>query len=146
MSLLTLDDVEHHLAPDTILPAQFFGQRQEFSPEHRLWLDILMDAIRTVQRRECVPGGSDDRTPHKSRQIWADAVEWFADTAVYIGSFQYVCEIFDLDADWFRDRLRTAKRAPRNNYLQGKGNNRLVDTEAMRERINRNRARLRANA
>lgn len=106
-----LDDISL-LAPDTILPAQYYARAQKLGPEARLWFATLMDVIRTIQTRRVPPGQAD--RPRMITQVYRDALAWLSDDGNHLGSFHYVCEIFDLDPDYIRLKLTTANPVPRN--------------------------------
>ena len=90
------------LAPDTILPSQYFGAlrgRTEMSGERRLMVAILEDALRCFQKHV----GDQDA---KGRQLFLDAEEWImTDNPTWFFSFPNVCSTLDLDPDYVRQGL-----------------------------------------
>ena len=107
-------DTHPMVADTTILPSQYFNRAQKLGPEARMWFAILTDAIRTIELKRPTTTSGNEFRPKKSNQIYLETVKWFADTTVRIGSFHFICEIFDLDPDSVRRRLATANPVPRN--------------------------------
>lgn len=85
---------------DPILPERFHAEvRALRDPERRLRLAVLEDAIRYFQR---YAGSTDGR----EQALYEDAVEWLSSrdrTEPY--SFENVCDVLGLDADYVRGRL-----------------------------------------
>ena len=89
------------LAPDAILPSQYFGHRDrtDMAGERRLMVAVLEDALRCFQKHVA------DRDP-KGRQLYLDAEEWImTDNATWFFSFPNVCATLDLDPDYVRQGL-----------------------------------------
>jgi hypothetical protein len=99
------------LAPDTMLPSQFFGALRRGVPlsgERRLMVAVLEDALHCYQKHV----DSDDP---RHRQLFAEAEEWIeADEPTWFFSFPNVCHTLDLEPDYVRTGLhkwRDARRA-----------------------------------
>ena len=75
------------LAPLSVLPSQFVEARPR-SPEQRLCLAILEDALRCLQRHPPT-----DRIDREREEAWA----WFASDAAYPFSFVDVCFWLELN-------------------------------------------------
>jgi len=92
--------------PDTLLPSQFFDRvrrRSEHDPERRLMIAVLEDAV-DVYRKQV--GATDQR----GQQLFREAEEWIDDTdRSWLFSFENVCDVLDLDADYLRRGLRAWK-------------------------------------
>ncbi len=99
------------LAPDAMLPAQFFAVlhgRGDLSAERRLVVAVLEDAL------HCFLKHVDAANP-KQRQLFLDAEEWImGDNPTWFFSFPNVCDTLGLDPDYMREGLakwRDARRA-----------------------------------
>jgi len=90
------------LAPETVLPSQFFDRLQidaSLQPEKRLMLAVLEDAVGTFQKYV------NQRSRH-GRRLFGEAEEWFASTAAdWPFAFVNVCQALGLDADYLRAGL-----------------------------------------
>jgi len=87
------------LEPETVLPEQFFRRSGGSSPEQRLMLAVLEEALVDLRR-------SADRRTLRMRRL-ADEVEgWFAaDDDGWPCSFLRICDALGLDAAAVRTRL-----------------------------------------
>ena len=92
--------------PDTLLPSQFFDRarrRSEHDPERRLMIAVLEDAV-DVYRKQA--GTSDQR----GQQLFCEAEEWIESTdRSWLFSFENICDVIDLDADYLRRGLHAWK-------------------------------------
>ena len=92
--------------PDTLLPTQFFDRvrrRSEHDAERRLMIAVLEDAV-DVYRKQA--GAADQR----GQQLFGEAEEWIEDTdRSWLFSFENICDVLDLDADYLRRGLRSWK-------------------------------------
>ena len=92
--------------PDTLLPSQYFDrvrQRRQFDGERRLMIAVLEDAV-DVYRKQV--------TAHDPRgqQLFIEAEGWFDDAdRTWLYSFENICDVLDLDADYLRRGLRAWK-------------------------------------
>jgi hypothetical protein len=89
------------LAPDAILPSQYYGSRgrTDMTGERRLMVAILEDALRCFQKHVA------DLDP-KGRQLYLDAEEWImGDNPTWFFSFPSVCATLDLDPEYVRQGL-----------------------------------------
>lgn len=89
--------------PDTLLASQYFDRiRRRRAPdgERRLMIAVLEDAIH-VYLKNC--GARDAH----HRALFLDAEEWIeSDDSTSFYSFENVCAVLDLDADYLRRGLR----------------------------------------
>ena len=92
--------------PDTLLPVQYFDRlrrRTEYNGERRLLLAVLEDAVDVYRKH----GGSPDA---RSMALFRDAEMWVEDLdCTWLFSFQNICDVLDLDAEYIRRGLRTWK-------------------------------------
>jgi hypothetical protein len=96
-------------APDSFLPSQYFDRLRhgERSGEWRLLVAILEDAV-NVYRKQV--GARDPR----GRQLFQEAEEWIEDPdRTWIFSFENICDLIGLEADWLRRGLRAWKEEAR---------------------------------
>ncbi len=90
------------LTSEVLLPAQYFTPFSErvLSPEQRLMLAILEDAVYTVLKY----AGSRSR---RARRLVRDAERWMARSEPWwLFSFENICAVLGLEAEAVRDRLR----------------------------------------
>ena len=84
------------LAPDAMLPSQFFAalrSRGDLSAERRLVVAVLEDALHCFQK-------------------YVDAEEWImGDNPTWFFSFANVCDSLSLDPDYMREGLSKWRRA-----------------------------------
>lgn len=75
--------------PESVLPSQLTGRYDHATPEHRLWLGVLDDAVNCATQRG---------------REWADirlhARQWFATRSQRVGGFGWVCDHLGLDAGY----------------------------------------------
>ncbi len=104
--------------PDALLPSQFFAARgsraQPTRPEFRLLIALLEDALVCFQKYVRA-------TSRSKRRLFMEAEEWImgecrtrarrADLAVPAFSFEYVCDVLDIEPDSIRDTLRRWRAA-----------------------------------
>jgi hypothetical protein len=92
--------------PDTLLPSQFFDRvrrRSEHEGERRLMIAVLEDAV-DVYRKQV--GARDPR----GQQLFTEAEEWIEDAdRTWLFSFQNICDVLDIDADYLRRGLHAWK-------------------------------------
>ena len=104
---------------DGLLPSQFYNRPAgPYAAERVLWLNVLEDAIRCVQRcpTEFIDGASNQgcwdsmgMTSRRRRQGIEDRA-WFASDDTAIGSFLWLCDVLStdtapIDPAWLRSRL-----------------------------------------
>jgi len=93
--------------PDTLLPSQFFDRvrrRSEHDGERRLMIAVLEDAV-DVYRKQA--GARDGR----GQQLFQEAEEWIEDRdRAWLFSFQNICDVLDLDAEYLRRGLHLWKQ------------------------------------
>lgn len=119
-----LDSTMH---PDVMLPAQYLDQRRKRSPEHRLMIAVLYEALHCLEKYRLA---SDVR----GRRLFRDAEQWFlSEQAEWPHSFERICEALDLDSAAVRDRLRMAPRrgALRRPEASRRGRTRLATPEPL---------------
>jgi len=107
-----LRDTEHLIQPELILPVQVAGAFRAAASatcgEYRLLLAILADAVRSFQ---CYAHATDRR----GRRLFAEAERWImredargrVDPQARSFSFEYVCAVVGLDADYVREGLQS---------------------------------------
>jgi len=86
-----------------VLPSQFIAINHtaaEISPEHKLMVAVLEDALRTWQRRHLKAGTRSFRQQQEAH-VWL-----FADNLPVRLTLHDVCEALQLDVSWLRSRLR----------------------------------------
>jgi hypothetical protein len=92
--------------PDTLLPSQFFDRvrrRSEHDGERRLMIAVLEDAV-DVYRKQA--GARDPR----GEQLFDEAEAWIEDRdRTWLFSFQNICDVLDIDADYLRRGLHAWK-------------------------------------
>ena len=92
--------------PDTLLPSQFFDRvrrRTEHEGERRLMIAVLEDAVSVYRKQAGVREG-------RNREIFLEAEEWIEDQdRSWLFSFQNICDVLGLDADYLRRGLRAWK-------------------------------------
>jgi len=97
-------------APDTLLPSQFFDRvrrRSEHDGERRLMIAVLEDAV-DVYRKQAT---AEDQ---RGRQLFQDAEEWLEDRdRTWLFSFQNICDVLDIDAEYLRRGLHAWKERAR---------------------------------
>ena len=101
------DRVQELFQPDTLLPSQYFDRlrrRASADGERRLMVAILEDAV-DVYRKQA---GARDR---KRRQLFEDAEAWIESSErTWIFSFENICDMLGIDAEYLRKGLRAWKR------------------------------------
>jgi hypothetical protein len=86
--------------PDVVLPIQFLQQTLA-TPEKRLLLAVLEEAVGTYQRYASAP-----RLDRRNRAALADVEAWFAsDDSLWLYSFVAICDAVGLDATYVRSGL-----------------------------------------
>jgi len=102
--------------PDTLLPSQFFDRvrrRTEHDGERRLMIAVLEDAV-DVYRKQA--GARDPR----GEQLFQEAEAWIDDPdRAWLFSFQNICDVLDIDADYLRRGLRAWKQRLRSGGHRG---------------------------
>ncbi len=102
-SSLTMDEkIASLFQPDTLLPAQYFGnlrRRTLSQPEMRLMLAILEDAINCFQDNLTAESG-------KGKKLFNEAEEWILEEdGDWIFSFRNVCELLGFNPSYMRQGL-----------------------------------------
>ena len=106
-------DADETLQGDVILPVQYAALHRaaELSPEHRLWMAVLEEAIRCVQGMGC----SMDTTHHISNKYHRkvareEALTWFRDLkSEHVGSLISICGLVHLDARRVSEQVLAGK-------------------------------------
>ena len=93
--------------PDTMLPSQYFdrvARRTDYDGERRLMIAVLEDAVDVYRKL----AGATGRAP---QQLFHDAEEWIeSDDRAWIFSFQNICEVLGIEAEYLRRGLHSIKR------------------------------------
>jgi hypothetical protein len=92
------------LEPNIILPLQHFAPRSRLTPEHRLMIAVLQDAI------ECVAKYRDTKDC-QGRRLFREATQWLlAEETDWPYSFKCICGVLDLDANAVRCAVGVLER------------------------------------
>jgi hypothetical protein len=106
----TEDRFAGFLAPDAILPIQFFQSlrsKGQYDGERRLMIAILEDAVNVFMKQLFA-------TDPKARQLYLDAEEWIsAEDPSWFFSFENVCNTLDLNPAYLREGLLKWRDAQR---------------------------------
>src|SRR5262245_46121910 len=93
--------------PDTMLPSQYFdrmARRTEYEGERRLMIAVLEDAVDVYRK---LAGARDARR----QQLFRDAEDWIeSDDRSWIFSFQNICDVLAIEAEYLRRGLRAIKQ------------------------------------
>jgi hypothetical protein len=93
--------------PDTMLPSQYFdrvARRTEYNGERRLMIAVLEDAVDVYRK---LAGARDARR----QQLFKDAEDWIeSPDKDWIFSFENICDVLGIEAEYLRRGLRTIKR------------------------------------
>lgn len=92
--------------PDSILPSQYFdrvARRTDYDGERRLMVAVLEDAVDVYRK---LAGAPDARR----QQLFRDSEEWIeSNDRNWIFSFQNICDVLGIEAEYLRRGLRTIK-------------------------------------
>ena len=114
----TEDRFAGFLAPDAILPMQFFQSlrsKGQFDGERRLMIAILEDAVNCFMKQV-------HAVDPKARRLYLDAEEWImAEDPSWFFSFENVCNTLDLDPEYLRAGLLKWRDAARSRAREGQG-------------------------
>lgn len=106
----TEDRYAGFLAPDAVLPMQFFQSlrsKGRFDGERRLMIAVLEDAVNCFMKQL-------HATDPKARQLFLDAEEWIAtEDPAWFFSFDNVCHALDLNPEYLREGLVKWRAAER---------------------------------
>ena len=92
--------------PHVILPSQDFTPPKKFTPERRLMMAVLDDAVRCVEKNRVA-------TDARGRRLFHEAKQWLlAAEPHWPYSFERICAVLDLDANAVRQRLRLTPQRP----------------------------------
>src|SRR5216683_78051 len=98
------------LAPETVLPSQFFDRFQidaSLQPEKRLMLAVLEDAVGTFQKYVT-------SSTRRGQRLFTEAEEWFAASATdWPFGFENICEALGLEPAYLRTGLARWRRLSR---------------------------------
>jgi hypothetical protein len=90
------------LEPDSVLPAQFYGEKglpRQLEGEKRLMLAILKDAL------ECLDKYREAKTS-SSRDLYHNALQWIQDKGTdWLFTFANICDLLGIDPDYLREFL-----------------------------------------
>ena len=92
-------NLDSAVEPDIVLPAQYFTRRRTRTPEHRLMIAMVQDAVRCIAKY---------RLAHEPRHraLFAEARLWLlASETSWPYSFECICEALDIDSDAVRESL-----------------------------------------
>jgi hypothetical protein len=92
--------------PDTLLPIQYFEAMRKkhlLEGEKRLILSVLEDAVECFMK--CI-----DASTNKGQRLFREADEWIGhEDKRWVFSFDNVCDMLDINADYMRVGLRRWK-------------------------------------
>ena len=92
--------------PDTLLPIQYFEAMRKkhlLEGEKRLILSVLEDAVECFMK--CI-----DAATNKGQRLFREADEWIShEDKRWVFSFDNVCDMLDINADYMRVGLRRWK-------------------------------------
>jgi hypothetical protein len=93
--------------PDVPLPSQHCRSRGRLTPEHRLRIAVLDEAIQCVEKYRLA-------TDSRGRRLFDEAKQWLlAGETHWPYSFKRICAVLDLDVTVVRQHLRlAAEQAP----------------------------------
>lgn len=94
------------------------GRSPRRSPEQALWLGVLDEALHCALGVVVTNGVTHAMRAVQRAAERQRAADWIAADAQEIGSFQYVCDVLDLDAGRIRARLATAIASRRGTPVQ----------------------------
>jgi len=89
--------LERLFGSEQLLPSQALEHAPALAPTQALWFAVLGDALRDLR----YAAGT-------ARRL--DAEAWFSSAQTTLGSFRWLCDVFDVDADRFRARVWTKLR------------------------------------
>lgn len=94
------------IEPEILLPSQFFDRFRGgrlLEGERRLMLAVLEDGVSCFQK--CAGA-----TRPRGRRLFREAEDWFLEQdAAWPFSFESICSVLGIDADYFRERLKRWK-------------------------------------
>ncbi|MBI3785218.1 MAG: hypothetical protein HY270_17640 [Deltaproteobacteria bacterium] len=96
---------ESNIAPEVILPSQYYTENATASrsPERRLMLAILEDAVLTILKYA-------GKQSKRARRLVRDVERWVAlKDRSWIFSFESICSVLDIDANAMRNSLRSSQ-------------------------------------
>lgn len=109
--LLSTADLPHELiTEEVVIP----DARTTSTPEQRLLVAVLVDAIRCAESRG-VRG-----TGKAKRELRAAAVAWFDDAAEGVFTYRSICSILGLDAQRVREQVQQNRVHLPNHYSHRK--------------------------
>lgn len=95
------------IEPEILLPSQFFDRfrgQSMLEGERRLMLAVLEDGVSCFQKYA-------GATRPRSRRLFQDAEDWlFGEDGGWPFSFESICAVLGIDADYFRERLKRWKQ------------------------------------
>ena len=92
---------------DIVLPSRRFGSRRKQTPEQRLMIAVLQDALDCIEKYRYA-------TDTHGRRLFQEAKQWFlADETDWPYSFECICGALDLDADAVRRACASRQSANR---------------------------------
>ena len=80
------------------------------TPEKGLWFTVLCQALQDASGHPAYIGGARSARRARVGRLTASAHKWVVSNANRLGTFRWCCEIFELDADLVRARLKTGSQ------------------------------------
>jgi len=92
--------------PHVILPSQHFTRPGKLTPEHRLMIAVLDNALQSLEKYRFA-------TKRRGRRLFGEVTQWLlAEETDWPFSFECICAVLDLDAQAVRQRLRLVLARP----------------------------------
>lgn len=92
------------LQSNIILPSQYFGSRRRLTPEQRLMIAVLQDAIDCVAKYRYAKD-------YRGRRLFHEATRWLlAEQTDWPYSFECICGVLDLDTSAVRRAVGLLER------------------------------------
>jgi hypothetical protein len=113
-SLTIEEKVGSLFQPDPVLPAQYLEtcQGRTPSPEKRLMLAVLEDAIMCFKKYAPAQGAKENR-------LFCEAEDWILEkNSKWFFSFENICAAFELDPNYIRRGLTQGKEKLRSQSLE----------------------------
>jgi hypothetical protein len=77
------------------------------TPEKALWFSVLCQSLQDASGHPVDIGGTASARPARAERLIVAARAWVSSNANRLGTFRWCCEIFGIDPDCVRTRLRT---------------------------------------
>ena len=103
--------------PDVVLPSQYLAANRKPTPELRLLVAVMQEAIKCVEKYRFA-------TNQRGQRIFREVTQWlYAGLSDWPYSFEQICDHLDLDANSVRRQLRVGPLPPAE-FVCGRSNGR----------------------